>query len=129
MPMGREAGGVPAADRASPLVVEDRGQVAGRDPRARCSSATARWITPLSSRTLPGQSCRWSASRASRREPDDVLAVLVDEGGPEMLGKQLDVGSPVPQRGDHQAKRADAVIELGPEAPLIHVGREVVAGR
>ena len=41
--------------------------------RGLVQRATARWITPLSSRTLPGQSCRCRASRASRVKPTTSL--------------------------------------------------------
>ena len=48
---------------------------------------------------------------------------------PEPFGQELDVGPPVPQRGEHQADHADAMIELLAEPALFDQGGQVFAGR
>ena len=91
--------------------------------RGLVQRATARWITPLSSRTLPGQSCRCRASRASRVKPTTSLWNSLGEAGAEVLGEQLDVGPAVPQRRAPSGRRADPVIEVRAEPPLLDARR------
>ena len=61
-------------------------------------------------------------------ETDDILAKLLGKAGAEMLGQKLDVRTPVPQRGHHQAERTDPVVEFRAKPALLDNRRQIVAG-
>ena len=62
------------------------------------------------------------------REAGDGLVKFAGIVGPERLGQKLDVGPPVPKRGEHEADHADAVIELLAKPALLDQGGQVFAG-
>ncbi len=61
-------------------------------------------------------------------KPGDGLVELAGILGPERLGQELDVGSPVPKGGEHEADHADAMIELLAKPALLDQGGQVFAG-
>ena len=116
----------PAAARLA-VVVEDRSQVARGDPGAVAQgdgpldgglqlADVARPVVPLQ-----------DVQRIAR-ESGDGLVELLGIASAERFGQQLDVGSPVPQRREHQADHADAMVELLAKPPLLDQGGEVFAG-
>jgi hypothetical protein len=48
------------------------------------------------------------------------------ELGKEVLGQQLDVRGPLPQRGDLERDHGDPVVEIGAEQAVVHQGAQVL---
>ena len=109
------------------MVVEDRGQVAGGDPRPVAHGDGpldgGLQLADVARPVVPLEDVEGIAGEAR-----DVLAELLRVAGAERLGQQLDVGPAVPQRRRREHDHADAMKELLAESALLDQGRQVLAG-
>ena len=110
---------------ASSASGQEADEILRRRPACPASLRSARWMTFCSSRTFPGQPCetqqRLGVLREGERPPLELLAVLREE----VAREQDDVPLALAQRREPDGHHREAVVEVAPEAPLLHGAAEV----
>src|SRR5690348_12078001 len=107
--------------------VKDRRELARCDPVTRAERDGA-LDDPFELADIAGPVVTMQCLESIAGEFYDVLAKLLGETGTEMFGEKLDVGPSRSQRGDHEADRADAVIEFLVKSSLLNLRPLVIAG-
>ena len=117
----------PADGARLAVVVEDRRQMARGDPGAVAQGDGALdggfELADVARPVVLLQDVEGVAGEARHRSCE-----IRGRSGSERLGQELDVGPPVPKRGEHQADHADAMIELLAKSALLDQGGQVFAG-